>query len=213
MKLVVYHAEAAHPDHDHGIYEKLWPVFMAHAHEHGYEVTQLTSEFGTQYGDHVLRFPIEPALPMFSREVCWVEYLKKHADPQEQHCLLEPDMVIRRPIPELPPGKDFMLLDRTGDILQPSLRVVRLTALPFYEHLLDMFKHGVPMDKRAWYGDCHAMHMAFGLPADVPVEQMPAKWRHLDIDVRSQHDYGNTWPKNDDAYIWHFKGTSKSRMK
>lgn len=208
MKLVVYHASAWHPNHPVGIYDKLWPIFLDHAHRHGYEVTQLTDEKDVQRGDVVLRFPVDANVPMFSREVCWVNYLR-HADPSEQHCMVEPDMLIQRKIPELGPGKDLAVLARPRESLCPGFRLCLTTALPFYERILHHFTHDVPVKMRAWHGDVAAMHLAMNWPPTGHSGIPPKRWGNLHIEKRRWFDY---WERFQGAVIYHYKGSSKADM-
>lgn len=204
MIFVVYHADAHHTCKPVSIYQQIWPKFLECAEQRGYLVTQMTTMDGRQYAKHVRRFDVDATKPMYSREVCWLEMLKELPE-HEQLVLLEPDFQIRKAIPPLRPGNDFLLLDRRGDTYMPGFRIARQTAIPFYESVLKNFT-----EQFDWLGDCVALHKTLGAKYPRPGPPCPERWMHLKIEVRDSRHYGHDGHKPD-AIMWHWKGKDTVR--
>lgn len=210
MKLVVYFARAHHPCCDVSLYDQIWPIFQRAVARHGYELIHLTDERDTARGDVTLRFQVDASLVMWAREHCWLDFLRVHASDDEQYCMVEPDMIVRERIPELLPGEDFLLLQRAlGDCINPGFRLVKRSALPFYETVVARFADSVPPEKRAWHGDVQAHHLALNFDPSHPV---PRRWRDLGIAVRKGAHYGVDGHRSQGVVIQGFKGSSKATM-
>lgn len=211
MQIVVYYAAFERQE----VYEELWPPFLASCHRNGYHVTQLTSRHEKPvFGDAVIRFDIDPSLIVYSREICFAEFLEKHAADDETYFFTEHDSLILSRLPEIPTGIDLVLTTRNykrGGNVNPGMRFARRSALPFFQAWRDEcaketdLRNGIP--KQRWHGDVDALTRV------IKHHDYNDGERALFLGVRtmfiSAKNFGFDWKHGTGVYSTHFKGEHK----
>lgn len=201
IKFAVYFINIHHPCVDVSIYKKLFKIFARNLKSFGHDFIHLTDNDDEAKSDYVFRHPIENKdHVMFNREVIWLEYLKT-ADKNSVHCLLEPDSIMFKHIPDL--DGDLVLLSRPRDIISPGFRMCKTTAIPFYEEVLRNY----PENGKDWHGDVIALEKTIkpkfkGIPN--------LTWNNLKIDIRDYKLYCGR--PTSFSYLANFKGHSKPMM-
>jgi hypothetical protein len=207
VKVVCYFADAdgSHPHCSTAEYDRIWPVMQKSVERCGYELIQLTSRKDKPRCANVVRYDIDPATVMFSREVAWLAYLEQA---QEEVVMVEPDCFMLRPVPPLADGKDMLLLQRPGRVLPSGFRLAKASAAPFYRAVVEEYSKWSHDDK-VFHGDCKVHHLLLGIGKGGAIDP-PTSWNSVQIEVRNWIDYtSKLWRR---AVAWNFKGTSKDKM-
>jgi hypothetical protein len=210
MKIACYFAAAkngAHPECSLEDYDRIWPVMMENVARHGYDLIHLTSLHDKPRARTVARIDVNPETVMLSREIAWLRFLEQlpHG---EQAVLIEPDCVLRKPIPPLLAGKDALLLKRPGRPMPSGFRIATRRAIPFYKAVVDLYRWATPQ-KQTFHGDIDCTAKVLGIDRDC-VRYLPSHWKTVHFEHRDWIDYtSKLWKK---AVAWNFKGTSKHIM-
>lgn len=209
MKVVCYFAaaEGVHPHCTVAEYDEIWPVMQASVERQGYELIHLTGREDKARCKTVLRYDIDPAVVMYSREVAWAGFLETLED-GEQAVLVEPDAYLLRPIPPLRDDKDMLLLRRPGKSLPSGFRLAKRSALPFYREVVRVYS-GMSDGLKKLHGDVAAQQQVLGvLPRGAG--DLPAQWGSVHFEHRFFGEY--TSKMLEGAVAWNFKGRSKEQM-
>lgn len=148
MKAVVYHANASIANqYPNNAYELLFKDFVMNAHAFGMDVVHITTQDHAAWGDECFRIDADPEHVVYNREVGFIEFLEQ-ADPDEIYWFTEPDSRIYRNWPAL--EGDLCVLRRGDPVaINPSWRMARVTALPWFKEVLDLFD----LNRKSWHGD------------------------------------------------------------
>ena len=198
--------EGGHPSCDTSLYDDLWPIMLKSCARLGYKVVHLTTKDAEAKTDNVVRYDLDPEKVMFSREVAWLRFLESMGNDTEQVVLVEPDAILRKPIPPLTTG-DVMFLRRPNKNEPCGFRLATRKAAPLYERIVSIYSTLTDADKR-FHGDVNAHHQALGIRDATTI---PSKVGSVNIEVRNWEHY-TTAMKRADAVAWNFKGTSKPKM-
>jgi len=208
MRIACYYAAApgTHPNATPELYDRIWPIMQDSLLEHGYELDHLTDLEDKARGHRCFRFDVDPATVMFSREIAWLRYLER-LPPGETAVMVEPDCLLRKPIPELTDGA-FLMLRRPGASPPSGFRMATREAIPFYEAMVRHY-NGLSREEQVFHGDVRCLRELLGIKPR-GAGDMPRMWRGIPIEVRNASDY--TTHGTPDAVAWNFKGSSKPRM-
>ena len=190
MKAVVYHADAKIADrygYPANAYQILFRDFVKNAHAFGMDVVHVTVDGHPGWGDENFFIDADPEHVVYNREVGFIEFLRQ-ADPEEVYWLTEPDSRIYRNWPAL--EGDLCVLRRSDPVaINPSWRMARTTALPWFQEILTLFD----LERRDWHGDSVAfaeMWKRMGRP-----EVGRHIYNGLDIELRPFKQYCQTRSK------------------
>lgn len=209
MRIACYFAAApdgAHPECSLADYDTIWPVMQKSVEDQGYELIHLTSLEDMARCRSVFRVDVDPATVMFSREIAWLRFLESLSDGEEA-VLIEPDCVMRKPIPSLVIG-DAMLLSRPGRPMPSGFRLATNKAIPFYRAVVDHYTLASP-ERKVFHGDIDSTAHVLGIDRDC-VRRLPLRWREVRFEHRNWLDYTSKLWRH--AVAWNFKGTSKHIM-
>ncbi len=150
MKAVIYHADAIKSkEYADNIYKHLIVNLKKNLNSFGIKLVHLTLTGFEGLGDENHYFEGEPNNITYNREKFFVEFLKN--SPDELYWLTEPDSRIHNMFPLLEDNVDLSLLYRHDDVhIPPAWRLVRKSALPFFEELLNYYEQE---RKDWWEGD------------------------------------------------------------
>lgn len=151
MKAVIYHADGpVAKNFPAGLYENIFKGAKENLATFGIPTIHLTLEGHPGWGDENYYYPGDPVDIVYNREVCFVEFLRNA--PDALYFFSEPDYRIIQLWPE--PTTDLVMLRRQDSVaINPSWRLARPSALPFFERLLENFE----LNKKTWHGDSHSM--------------------------------------------------------
>lgn len=165
MKVVMYHA-----DHTErlkfknrlGVYKEITKIFKENVNSFGYDLVHLTTTGHEQWGDENYSLDLDPVEINYNRELCYIDFLKNHAEDNMYYWFTEPDWKIVNKFPPLLNDADFLL---RNDIipLHPGWRLAKKSALPIFEKVLECFY--LPL--KTWGGDSAGMatfYEALGKP-------------------------------------------------
>lgn len=209
MKIVCYFADAkgGHQDATLADYDVLWRVMQESVERHGYELIHLTSLHEPARCAHVVRYNVDPETIMFSREVCWLQFLQAQP-PGEQVVLVEPDCYLLKQIPPLAPDNDCLLLVRPGRPMPSGFRLATVRATPFYEAVVQHYMT-LPHAKKVMHGDVDSIAAVLGVNRD-DASNPPRSFGTVDFEHRPWTDYTSKLWRH--AVAWNFKGWSKKTM-
>jgi hypothetical protein len=207
MKVVMYHADAwktqkFEPD----AYKKLTVGFKKNLEMFGIELIHLTSNGHEGWGHTNYFYDVDPELINYSREICFVDFIKNTAKEDEIYLFTEPDHRLVELFPPL--DGDLALLYRTGDFcpVPPSWRLARKSATPIFEEIFEVYNRTVTNEYNplVWGGDSDAMKTLWermGQPAFGKTV-----YNNLNIDFRVYKEYATKKSK----YTKQYKAGNKS---
>lgn len=204
MKAVVYHADAFKEGKmPKGIYRQLIKQLRVNVNKFDMPLIHLTVNDHDGLGDENYSYKMESVHQViWNREKCIVEFLKNHADPNEEYLFLEPDFEIQKHIPRL--TTDLCLLLRGDDVaLTPAWRLCKKNAYKFFEESLNYF----PEEHKDWHGDSQAwnrMYANMGSPKLLGLYQ----YNGISIELRPYGDYAS----KRGTFSKQYKGGAKTQM-
>lgn len=148
MKAVLYHANASvADDYPDNTYEILFKDFVHNAHQFGMDVVHVTVNGHPGWGDENFYIDADAQHIVYNREIGFIDFLRQ-ADPTEVYWFTEPDSRIYRNWPAL--EGDLCVLRRSDPVaINPSWRMARTSALPWFEEVLTLFD----LERKTWHGD------------------------------------------------------------
>lgn len=201
MKVVIYHADAwktkkFEPD----TYKNLTAGFKKNLESFGLELIHLTANGHKGWGHTNYFYDVDPEQINYSREICFVDFIKNTAEENEIYWFTEPD---HRLIELFPPLEgDLALLYRHEDFcpVPPSWRLARKSATPIFEEIFEVYNRTVTADYNplVWGGDSDAMKSLWtrmGQPMFGPMT-----YKNLSVEFRNYKEYSNTKSKYTKQY-------------
>jgi len=209
MRIVCYFAADPNNSTEYKLadYDKIWPVMQQSVEAQGYTLIHLTSLDDRARCAQTARIDVDPSKIMLSREIAWMRFLEQLPD-GEQAALIEPDCVLRKPIPPLADDKDAMLLLRPGKPMPSGFRLATNKALRFYREVVDLYRWATP-EKQVMHGDVDSIAKVLGIDRG-NAARLPHSWKTVRFEHRNWTDYTSKLWRH--AVAWNFKGWSKDVM-
>jgi hypothetical protein len=203
MKVVIYHAtseERVHFKNRVGIYKQITEIFKENVNSFSFPLIHLTTTGHEGWGDENYYYDLDPREINYNRELCFIDFLKNTADPNEVYWFTEPDWRIESMFPPLENDVDFLL---RPDIipLHPGWRLAKKSALPIFEELLDCFY----LEQKVWGGDSAGM-ANFYARADNPASTF--EYKGCKVGLRPYKEYG----RRKSRYTQQFKADHKEEI-
>lgn len=206
MKVVIYHADASkvkkfEPD----TYKNLTVGFRENLENFGLELIHLTAKGHEGWGNTNYFYDVDPEQINYSREICFVDFIKNTAKDDEVYWFTEPD---HRLIDLFPPlDCDLALLYRHEDYcpVPPSWRLAKKSAAPLFEEIFEVYNRNITADYNpiVWGGDSDAMRALWNRMGQPSFGK--TLYKGLEIDFRNYKQYSNTKSK----YTRQFKAGNK----
>lgn len=204
MKAVFWHADASRPDNMpvDDDYRLIITDFVKHLKSHNIDVIHLTAKYHEQLAYTCIRYDLNPAEVVASREEAFTEFLAMSAEENETYWFTEPDIRILKPIPKL--TTDCAMLYRPNDDV-PMTPAWRLATRKAMELFIDLRNAMRDDPRKDWHGDSAAFTKIWkkmGQPRDGVVQ-----YKGVSIEMRPYREYVKGTP----IYTYHAVGHARKR--